>query len=146
MVCYEGKRFGTIIEIAEEIYDNIKDGECSKWDFATANTYICDKEILNDIENVELHEILYDFKGWGGCNILTDYRYDGTDLVLIGDQYGGGAFASVVLPEGIKCCETYETRDYWIDAIAAMICTITCSVDGYGKNELNTYICLESEI
>ena len=143
MLDFGKKCYGTVLEMAEIIYNDLKEKRCEAWSFATSNYYLNDDELLNEIEDTSLEEATNDFEGWGGCNVLKDYRYDGTDMVLIGDQYGGGSFATTVLPEGIRLCEHYQPRKYWIEKIAQMICKILDAINGDYSYQFDAYICLE---
>lgn len=132
----EGKYcFGTVMEVAREIWEDLSNGNCSRWDLGGYGytVYENDDEVLKDLnDGFTVMEIVNSFEGWGGLKVLEDYPFDGDDLILIGDQYGGGCFCSYVIPEGIKGCEGYGISDDFIKGIAETICGILdLSFDGY---------------
>ena len=141
--------FGTIKECANVIYTDLKNGNRKSWDIGgySGCIYTNDDEVSAEIgRGVDTKNIIREFEGWAGMKVLEDYPFDGNDMVLIGDQYGGGCFVTVVLPEGIKYCENYEPKEHWVAEIAKMICSLMDSVDGYGNEIFDSYICLEDGI
>lgn len=141
--------FGTIKDIATQIYDDLKKGIRNSWDIGgySRTIYECDDDINDALDKGDtISKIRREFDGWCGCKILEDYPFDGNDLILIGDQYGGGFFSTAVLPEGIEHCESYESKEYWINDIANMICNIMDAYDGRGHAQLDSYVCMENGI